>query len=159
LDYRGTNSFTHNRNFARNIELLRKSREDSRIDAALRQLANRPDDSLDHEIDDIDPANLEPDDEESYAPMDEGFSAETLIASYHSIAKSWDAEKLTTGRRIPTLLSGPTCTRSLELDCLQPLDVFGLPTYATSGLKIFPATTLECWNNRVKRFCNAWGHW
>lgn len=45
-----------------------------------------------------------------------------------------------------------TRTRSLELDCLQPLDMFGLLTYATSGFKFFPAPTLECWNKRVKGF-------
>jgi hypothetical protein len=42
-------------------------------------------DFFDQEIDDVAFANLEPDDE---APSYEGLSSESLLAAYHSIAKS-----------------------------------------------------------------------
>jgi hypothetical protein len=77
----------HNRNFARNIELLRKSREDGRIDAALRTSANQHDDSLDYDIGNVELVDPDSDSEEALIPVDEDFNAETLIAAYHSIAK------------------------------------------------------------------------
>ena len=58
-------------------------------------------------------------------------------------------ETLITAQRIPALLS-ETCSRQLELENLQPLDIFRLPTHATSGLKFFPTTTLECWKSHIK---------
>ena len=89
----------HARYFARNFNLLQKSREDARVDAALRGSL----DSIDHTIDDTytdpvdseDPANL----------LHQEFSLETLISAYHSIMMSWHKEGLATGKRIPSLQS------------------------------------------------------
>ena len=109
---------SHNRNFARNIELLRKSREDGRVDAALRASANQHDDSLDHEIDDIEPADDDSDGKGACTPVNKDFNAETLIAAYHSITNSWNTEMLITGQRLPTLLSGTTRSQTMDLDHL-----------------------------------------
>jgi hypothetical protein len=82
--------------------------------------------------------------------MNEGLNTETLIAAYHSTTRSWDKDRLIAGRRISTLLSGTARARTLELNSLQPVDVFRPPTHATSGLRFFPTTTLQCWESRVK---------
>jgi len=49
----------HNRNFAQNIQLLRKSKEDVQIDAALRASMTNSEDSVDYDIDDMEPTNLD----------------------------------------------------------------------------------------------------
>ncbi|KAH6691787.1 hypothetical protein BKA61DRAFT_742494 [Leptodontidium sp. MPI-SDFR-AT-0119] len=95
----------HNYNFASNIELLRKSKEDSRIDTALRGSVDRPDDSFDRDIDDAVPADMDLNTDEPLDTVNEDFSTETLIAAYYSIAMSWRKESLVAGQRIPTLLS------------------------------------------------------
>jgi hypothetical protein len=140
----------HNRNFASNIELLRKSKEDSQIDAALRRAVNRSHNSSDGDLDDEVPADLDLDDEEPLDTLKEYFSTETLIAAYHSVAMSWCKESLIAGQRIPTLLSGATQARVLQLENLLPLDIFRLNTYATSGLRFFPPDTLQRWECQIK---------
>jgi hypothetical protein len=140
----------HNRNFASNIELLRKSKEGIRIDAALRKTMKMSQDSFDCDIDDVDPTNLDLDTEEPLNSLDENFSTESLIAAYHSIAISWHKESIAAGRRIPTLLSGTSRVWFLQSEDLLPLDIFWLNTYATSGLKFFPRTTLQHWESQIK---------
>jgi hypothetical protein len=79
----------YNQNFARNIELLRKSKEDAKADAKLRRSTNRStDEQSDHDIDEVESSNLYADseeEEESFHLTHENFDAETLIAAYHSI--------------------------------------------------------------------------
>jgi len=140
----------HNRNFASNIELLRKSKEDIRIDAALRKTMKMSQDFFDHDIDDVDPAGLDLDTEEPPHSLGESFSTESLIAAYHSIATSWRKESIITGQRIPTLLSGISRVQFLQSENLLPLDIFRLNTHATSGLRFFPPTTLQHWESRIK---------
>src|SRR6266516_7352760 len=77
----------HNRNFASNIELLRKSKEDVQIDSALRKAMEMSQDSFDRDVDDIDPTSLDLDVEEPLHSLHENFSTESFIAAYHSIAK------------------------------------------------------------------------
>jgi hypothetical protein len=140
----------HNRNFASNIELLRKSKEDSRIDAALRRTMNTFEDAFDHDVDDEGAADLEFDVEEPLDTLNEDFGTETLIAAYHSVAMSWRKESLISGQRIPTLLAGTTQARGLQLQNLLALDIFRLNTYATSGLRFFPPATLQRWESQIK---------
>jgi hypothetical protein len=124
----------HNRNFASNLELLRKSQEDSRIDAALRRAMNGSQNSFDRDLDGEVPDDLELDDEDSLNTLQEDFSTETLIAACHSVAMSWCNESLLARQRILALLSGATKTRVLQLKNLLPLDIFRLGSYPTSGL-------------------------
>jgi hypothetical protein len=144
----------HNRGFARNIELLRKSKEDCQADAKMWKSANGAAESFRHDVDDFEPVNFASDEEgdEFFQLQDENFNAETLIAAYHSISKAWHRETLVTGRRIPPLLRAVAQTRSLALQSIQPLDILRTPVYATSGLRFIPPSTLQAWEFRLKSF-------
>ncbi|KAI7970124.1 hypothetical protein EIK77_000334 [Talaromyces pinophilus] len=146
----------HNRGFARNIELLRKSKEDCRADAKMWKSANGAAESFGHDVGDFEPANINSDEEgdEILHLQDENFDPETLIAAYHSISKAWHRESLVTGRRIPPLLRAITQTRSSALQNLQPLDILRTPAYATAGLRFTPPSTLQAWESRLKGFAN-----
>jgi hypothetical protein len=141
----------HNRVFASNVELLRKSKEECQIDAELRRNTNSQD-SFDREVDDVDFAILDADPEHSSCSLHEELSTESLIAAYHSIALSWHKESLIAAQRIPHILSGTGRARVLQPECLRPLDIFRLPTHASSGLKYFPATTLQQWDSQIETF-------
>jgi hypothetical protein len=78
----------YNRNFASNIELLWKSKEDSRIDAALRRSMNKSQGSFDSDVDEIEQADLDSSNKEPLDTLMEDFSAETLVVAYYSIAMS-----------------------------------------------------------------------
>jgi hypothetical protein len=134
----------YNRNFASNIELLRKSKEDSQIDAALHRAMDRSQNSSTRDLDIEVPADLDLfDSEESLEILLDDFSTESLIAAYRSTTTSWYKESLLAGQRIPALLSGAAQTPLLQLENLLPLDIFRLSTYPTSGLQFLPPATLE----------------
>ena len=141
----------HNRNFASNIELLRKSKEDSQIDAALRRVMSGSKDSCSCDVDTEIPTDLDLfDSEVALDTLLEDFSTETLIAAYHSIARSWNKESLNAGQRIPTLLSGMAQTPLLQLGILLPLDIFRLGSYPSSSLRFLPLATLQRWESQIK---------
>jgi hypothetical protein len=146
----------HNRGFARNIELLRKSKEDCQADAKMWKSANGAAESFRHDVDDFEPSfgSDEEGGDEFFHLQDENFNAETLIAAYHSISKAWHRETLLTGRRIPPLLRAITQSRSLALQNFQPLDILRTPAYATPGLRLIPPSTLQAWEFRLKSFAN-----
>ncbi|KAH6954100.1 hypothetical protein BKA56DRAFT_236176 [Ilyonectria sp. MPI-CAGE-AT-0026] len=143
----------HNRCFAANIELLRKSKEDCEIDSKLWKSADHAGHSLDPDADDVEPVYFGSDieeDEEFFHTRDESFSAETLIAAYHSITKAWDREALMTGRRIPALARGTTRTQGLLMQNLRPLIISNTPAYESSSLRFLPSSTLHGWESRLK---------
>ncbi|KAJ6118382.1 hypothetical protein N7471_013849 [Penicillium samsonianum] len=78
----------HIQEFAANIELLRKSKDDCQIDARLRHSMNNPAELFDRHVDHIDSADLERIDAQDndcfVPPEDERFTAETLIAAYNT---------------------------------------------------------------------------
>jgi hypothetical protein len=94
----------HNRNFASNIELLRKSKEDIRIDTVLCKTIQISQDPFDSDIDNIEAINLDLDTKKTLHSLDKSFSTESLIAAYYSITASWCKERITAGQRIHTLL-------------------------------------------------------
>ncbi|OKO97720.1 ATP-dependent DNA helicase PIF1 [Penicillium subrubescens] len=146
----------HNRAFAINIELLRKSKEDCQADAKMWKSANSAADSF-HDANEDEPANFDSDSEETgefFYLQDESFNAETLIAAYHSISKAWYQETLVTGRRIPLLLRALDRTRNLSLQSLQPLDIFSTPAYESSGLRFLPLHTLQTWECQLRSCIN-----
>jgi len=98
----------HNRNFANNIKLLRKSKEDSQVDARLRRAMNRSKDTSNYDLDDEGAADLDFNVKEPLGMLNEEFSIETLIAAYYSVIMSWHKESLIAGQCISTLLSGMT---------------------------------------------------
>src|SRR5579871_4958877 len=73
----------HNRNFAENMELLRKSREDGRVDAALHATEPDPQESLEYDIDNMESTNFDSDteDELSSITMQHEFTSEALITA------------------------------------------------------------------------------
>jgi len=140
----------HNRNFAKNFDLLRKSKEDAKVDAALRASL----DSFAYDVDvDIERAEFDSDIDDlvvlGQQPASQP-SPETLILAYHSITSSWHKEDLAIGKHTSFLLSElrPAC--SLQLRSLFPLDASQLSTNTVSGLRYFPNTTLEQWKLQIK---------
>jgi hypothetical protein len=78
----------YNYNFARNIELLQKLKEDCQIDTVLQKLLyNQLDSLLDYNIDNIELTNLDLDIEEPNQFINKDLNTEILIAVYHSIVK------------------------------------------------------------------------
>jgi hypothetical protein len=119
----------------------------------LNPLANGPEHiyTFDHDLEDMDPADLSSDNEDIENHVDEGYSTETLIAAYYPITKSWHVQSSITAQRISILsVSEPTPAPILRPANLLPLDIFLLPSYTTSGLKYLPSSTLQQWEMRIK---------
>lgn len=131
------------RTFAANIDLLRKSREDSYADAKLRNASIPVDSLFDRDVDELEVDNLDSDSDESLMDLDESVSVETLIAAYHSIAKCWDRETLVAVRCVPSLAPTITQNRGLPLQNLLPLNLIDNPAYTSSSLRLFPQSTLQ----------------
>lgn len=148
----------HLRTFAANIELLRKSREDSYADAKLRKALVSVDSLFDRDVDELEIDNLDSDSDDSFMNLDESVSIETLIAAYHSIAKCWDRETLVAARRIPSLAQAITRNRGLPLQNLLPLNLIKNPAYRSSGLSFFPLSTLQQWQTRLKELAKLVEH-
>jgi hypothetical protein len=140
----------HNRNFAKNMELLRKSKEDIRIDAALRNAAVASQDSLDLDIDDIELANIDLDPEDIRSSLQQEFTIEAFMMAFHSITNSWQKERFTASKSIPSLLPTSSQVWRLRLQNLLPFDIFQSPTHASSGLKFFPSAILHNWQLQIK---------
>jgi helitron helicase-like protein/PIF1-like helicase len=136
----------HNRDFANNIEMLRKSKEDCQVDAALRR-NDTSQDFFDQEIDDVALANLEADDD---ALSYEGLSSESLVAAYHSIAKSSHRDFAFAAQQFPNLLTDIRPAPDLQARSLLPLDIFRDPCHDSSGLQYFPPATLQRWQLQLK---------
>ena len=141
----------HIRDFARNIELLRKSKEDCKLDAVLREAAAQmADDSFDRDVDELDVQDLDLEDEDG-AVRNDDIDIETLIAAYHSIRNRWHREALLSADRIPALAHGSISPPDLQLSSLLPLDVSNTSTAPRiAGLQLFPQTTLQAWESRLK---------
>lgn len=148
----------HVRRFAPNIELLRKSREDSLADAKLQEAPVRVNGLIDRDINELEIDNFASDSDDSFANLDESVNVETLIAAYHSIAKCWDHETLLAGRRIPSLIHAPTHNQGQPLQNLLPLNLFDSPAYSASGLSFFPPSTLQQWESRLKELAKFGEH-
>lgn len=141
---------SYKRNFAGNIELLRKSKEDGDADAMLRQPQIQADSLFDRDIDELAISDFDSDADDSLENLDETVSVETLIAAYHSVAKTWDHEMLATERRIPSLAHTITPKRGALLQNLLPVNLLDIPAYGTSGLRFFSPSMLQQWETRLK---------
>lgn len=139
----------HNRGFARNVGLLRKSKEDCQADARLWRSENGAGDPLHHDVDGFEPTNFSSDGDEGdeyFQLQGENFTVEMLIAAYHSTRKAWHRETVITGRRIPPLLRAMT-HRRFPLQILLPLGILHIPSFV-------PSSTLQSWEIRLKGFSN-----
>ena len=154
----------HLRDFARNVELLRKSREDCQLDAKLRSTLNQVADDFDRDVDELDQTGFESDDEGDPSLTDHiaDVNVETLIAAYHSIRNTWQQETLISAQRIPSLIRGSTLTQKNQLSNLRPVEASSLHT---SGLQSFPPSTLDspvvsyymCVHGQKYMLTESWG--
>jgi hypothetical protein len=124
----------HIRNFAGNIDLLPKSKEDCQADAALWKWSKCSSDSFDCDIDEFEPTDSDIDSETPLHSADETFKADTLIAAFHSISRSWNRETFATGRHILGLLRASASARDFLLQNLQPVDISNTTLWGISGL-------------------------
>lgn len=117
----------HNREFAANIELLRKSKEDCQADAKLRTSTRLDDDFFDQHIADLEQGSFDSesgDHGQDFQIQSENFTAESLIAPYHTARRqAWGRELAIIAHRIPALLQGPAqaqkyATRQSAPTCL-----------------------------------------
>jgi hypothetical protein len=93
----------HIRDFARNVELLRKSKENYKLDTVLREAAGQmADNSFDRDVDELDGQDFDLEDEDGTVRNDD-VDVETLIAAYDSIRNRWNREALLSADRIPAL--------------------------------------------------------
>ena len=141
----------HIRDFARNIELLRKSKEDCKLDAVLRDAAGQmADDSFDRDVDELDVQDFDLEDEDGTVRNDD-VDVETLIAAYDSIRNRWNREALLSADRIPALAHTSISPPDRQLSSLLPLDISNTSIAPPiSGLQFFPQTTLQTWESRLK---------
>ncbi|KAJ5654961.1 hypothetical protein N7490_001964 [Penicillium lividum] len=138
--------------FATNIELLRKSKDDCQIDARLRHSLNDRAELYDRHVDNIDLAGHEqidaPDCDDFTAPEDERLTAETLIAAYNTVTKTWGQDCFIAAKRAPVLA---TFCRAHNLTQINPLpsSTHSLRPDHALDLEIVAPTVLQDWENQL----------
>jgi hypothetical protein len=95
----------YNQAFAKNIDLLQKSKEDCQVDTVLCKINNIFDNSFDYKVNFIQSTSLDLSNKESCTWINKEPDAEILIAVYYSVANSWYSESLITRQYIPVLSS------------------------------------------------------
>ncbi|KAJ6087103.1 hypothetical protein N7467_006017 [Penicillium canescens] len=142
----------HIQEFAVNIELLRKSKDDCQVDARLRQSMNHHAELFDRHIDHIDPADLETgdsqDNNEFITPEDERFTAETLIAAYNTVSKTWGRDCFIAAKRAPILATSCRAHNAAQISPL-PSSAHSLRPDHALDLKLFPPAVLQDWENHL----------
>jgi hypothetical protein len=93
---------------------------------------------------------LDDDNEEPLQGIDETFNADTLIAAFHSIRKSWSRDTLAAARHISALRHESAPDQSLRLQNLRPLNICSADAWETSSLRFFPSSTLQDWELHLK---------
>ncbi|KAJ5343447.1 uncharacterized protein N7506_003271 [Penicillium brevicompactum] len=141
----------HIQDFAANIELLRKSKDDCQVDARLRQ-TNHSAEVFDRHIDHIDSADLDPEDAQDDGsfinPEDERFTAETLIAAYHTVSKTWGRDCFIAAKRAPVLAAVCRAHASAQINPL-PSSTHSLQSDHALDLKIIPPAVLRDWETHL----------
>ena len=139
------------RRFAENFNLLRKTKADITIDKALRDTEIGPQDFINYDIDDADPADIDLESEDPLDSLREEFRTEVLVAACHSAMTSLHRNGLHAARGIPSLISSLSQVR-LSYQVPLPLEIFRHPSYPTSGLKYVSSTTLQDLESQIKCF-------
>ena len=143
----------HNREFAANIELLRKSKEDCQTDAKLRTSTRLDDEFFDRHIADLEQGSFdsESDDHgEAFRVQSEKFTAENLIAAYHTVRQAWGRELTITAHRIPALLQGTAQARNIPHISPRQLAFSTSSVNDALGFRFLPPSVLQNWQGRLK---------
>jgi hypothetical protein len=142
----------HIQEFAANIDLLRKSKEDCQIDARLRQSAKYHAEMFDQHVDHIDPADIDPEDPQNndcfITPEDERFTAETLIAAYNTISKTWGRDCFIAAKKAPILATSCRAHGSAQINPL-PSSTHSLQSDHALDLRFVPSTILRDWESHL----------
>jgi hypothetical protein len=125
------------RTFARNINLLRKSKDDCQADVSLRSVAQNTS-LLDQEL--TGPSYPESDSENEAMPglqrNDESIGKETLLAAFLAIGRGWSNDANEAQRRIPTLISRSLPPSSLQFHRFESIDMSSRALSESTGFKI-----------------------
>jgi hypothetical protein len=151
----------HNREFAANIELLRKSKEDCQADAKLRTSARLYDDFFDRHIADLEQGSFDSESDEhdeDFQIQSENFTAETLIAAYHTVRQSWSRDLTTTAHRIPALLQGTAQARNILHFNPRQLAISTSSVNDTLGVRFLPPAVLQNWERHLKCLASTKEH-
>jgi hypothetical protein len=147
----------HNREFAANIELLRKSnrksKEDCQADAKRRTSTRLDDDFFDRHIADLDQegCDSESDDHsEDFQVRTENFTAETLIAAYHTVRQAWSRELTIAAHRIPALVQRTIQSRNIIRINPRQLAFSTASINDTLGVGFLAPSMLQNWERRLK---------
>ena len=120
-----------NRVFAKQFGLLQKSKDDVKLDAALRKELS----IFDSVIND-DP----PDDDENFT--DQENSPEVLVFAYHFVTRQWHKDGLEIGRRIPCLWPTSSPMHELQPQSLLPVNTQHL-IGTNCNIRFIPKATLD----------------
>jgi hypothetical protein len=135
----------HIRDFTKNVELLRKSKQDCQ---QLRSAVNQVADDFGRDVDELDQTVFESGDEGEPSITDHvNVNVETLIVAYHSIRNTWHQETSVSAQRIPSLIGGTTLTQNAQLSNLLPIEASNLQT---SDLHFFLPSILDLWESQLK---------
>jgi hypothetical protein len=140
------------RTFAKNIELLRKSKSDCHADALLRKQSAQHTSPLDHDLANPPYSSSDSEDETPLvsAHADETLNTETLLAAFFAISKRWTHEAYDTQRKITTLEFNSPPPPCLLPQNLHPLDILNNDLLESSGLEFFPFATLQQWQTHLR---------
>ncbi|KAJ6125807.1 hypothetical protein N7471_010300 [Penicillium samsonianum] len=142
----------HIQEFAANIELLRKSKEDCQIDARLRHSMNNPAELFDRHVDHMDSADLERIDTQDndcfVTPEDERFTAETLIAAYNTVSTTWGRDCFMAAKRTAILATFCRAHNSARINPL-PSSTHSLRSDHSLDFKFVPPTVLRDWESHL----------
>ena len=148
----------HNREFAANIELLRKSKEDCQADARLRASANQDnDDFFDRHLANLDQGSFDSETDEldeDFQVQSENFTSETLIAAYHTIRQVWNRELTITAHRIPALRQ-VTVGRNMPHINPRQLAISTSSIDDALGVRFLPPSVLQSWEHRLKALAST----
>jgi hypothetical protein len=137
----------HLRVYARNFQLLQKSKEEMSIDMALRANDTGEIDDLDslNIIDPIEDIDLSASEDIAINP---DLHLETLVMTYHNIVSLWHKNGIATARRYAGLNVNWTASHDLQD---RKLNVSQLMSSGSSNLRFVPNDILEDWRSDLKR--------
>ena len=141
----------HLRVYARNFNLLQKSKEEMSIDMALR-VSNMEETG---DLDVIDPISDIDDSDSDDVVIDTDLHPETLLMTCHNIVSQWHKDSIAATRQYAGLDANWTASYNLQDRNLSKIDVLQLMSSDSSSLRFVPNNILEDWRSELKRHREA----